>query len=233
MSDVEDRKPEPLVERVAATQLPTPWAMFRCTAYRSRLDGIEHLAITLGDLREVRATSDPSHPHGPGAASPSGPEPVAAPLVRVHSECLTGDVFASGRCDCGAQLHLALERIAAEGRGAVIYLRGHEGRGIGLAHKIRAYQLQDEGFDTVDANTELGLPVDARDYGTGAQILADLGVRAMRLLTNNLAKYDGLGAYGLDIVERIPLRIEPTRYNRAYLETKRTRMGHLLAQDPN
>lgn len=201
------RRTEQLVERVATTVLPTPWAEFGCTAYRSILDGTEHLAITLGDL---------------------GPDSGSAPLVRVHSECLTGDVFSSGRCDCGDQLHLALQRIAEAGQGVVIYLRGHEGRGIGLAHKIRAYQLQDEGLDTVDANTALGLPVDSREYGIGAQMLVDLGVRSMRLMTNNMAKYSGLSGYGLEITERQPLRIEPTGTNRAYLATKQARMGHLL-----
>jgi 3,4-dihydroxy 2-butanone 4-phosphate synthase/GTP cyclohydrolase II len=205
------RRHEQLVERVATTVLPTPWTEFRCTAYRSRLDGQEHLAIWLGDLSPA-----------------GGPD---SPLVRVHSECLTGDVFGSGRCDCGEQLHLALERIAAEGRGVVVYLRGHEGRGIGLAHKIRAYELQDAGLDTVDANTAQGLPVDSREYGIGAQILVDLGVRSMRLMTNNMAKYGGLAGYGLEITERTPLRITPKGTNRAYLETKQTRMGHLLDLD--
>jgi 3,4-dihydroxy 2-butanone 4-phosphate synthase/GTP cyclohydrolase II len=198
---------EKLVERLATTTLPTPWGAFQCTAYRSTLDGVEHLAITLGKL---------------------GPDGTAPPLVRVHSECLTGDVFGSGRCDCGEQLHSALARIATEGRGAVVYLRGHEGRGIGLGHKIRAYQLQDQGLDTVDANTALGLPVDSREYGIGAQILSELGVTEMRLLTNNPAKYGGLEGFGLQIVERVPIRTEPTGYNVAYLRAKQARLGHLL-----
>ncbi len=152
-------------------------------------------------------------------------------LVRVHSECLTGDVFGSRRCDCGPQLHAAMGQVAAEGRGVVLYVRGHEGRGIGLLDKLRAYALQDEGRDTVDANVELGLPVDARDYGTGAQILADLGVRSMRLLTNNPAKRAGLEGYGLSIVERVPLVIDPNVHNVSYLDTKAARMGHAYEPD--
>jgi 3,4-dihydroxy 2-butanone 4-phosphate synthase/GTP cyclohydrolase II len=149
-------------------------------------------------------------------------------LVRVHSECLTGDVFGSLRCDCGPQLQASLRRIAAEGRGVLLYVRGHEGRGIGLMHKLRAYQLQDHGRDTVDANLDLGLPADARDYGTGAQILVDLGIRSMRLLTNNPAKRAGLEGYGLEIVGRESLPVRPHPENVRYLRTKRDRMGHLL-----
>jgi 3,4-dihydroxy 2-butanone 4-phosphate synthase/GTP cyclohydrolase II len=146
----------------------------------------------------------------------------------VHSECLTGDVFGSLRCDCGPQLHQAIERIAAEGRGVVVYLRGHEGRGIGLAHKIAAYNLQDHGDDTVDANVRLGLPVDNREYGIGSQILVDLGVTTMRLMTNNPAKYGGMDGFGLTIVERVPLQPRPTPENLRYLRTKAERMGHIL-----
>ena len=149
-------------------------------------------------------------------------------LVRVHSECLTGDVFGSLRCDCGPQLNAALERIATEGTGVLVYLRGHEGRGIGLGHKIRAYRLQEEGADTVDANIELGLPVDSREYGIGAQILVDLGVTTMRLMTNNPVKYGGLEGFGLDITERVGLESTPTEHNIDYLRTKQQRMGHLL-----
>jgi len=149
-------------------------------------------------------------------------------LVRVHSECLTGDVFGSRRCDCGPQLHAALRRVADEGRGVVLYMRGHEGRGIGLLHKLQAYELQDSGQDTVDANLALGLPADARDYGQGAQILAELGVRSMRLLTNNPAKRAGLEGYGLSITERVPLEVVPNADNLHYLRTKRDRMGHVL-----
>ena len=145
--------------------------------------------------------------------------------------CLTGDVFGSLRCDCGPQLRAALRAVADEGRGVVLYVKGHEGRGIGLLHKLQAYGLQEEGFDTVEANLELGLPADARDYGTGAQILADLGVHSMRLLTNNPAKRAGLEGYGLTIVERVPLEIDPNEHNRAYLRTKAERMGHELDID--
>ena len=155
----------------------------------------------------------------------AGGEPV---LVRVHSECLTGDVLGSRRCDCGPQLDDALRAIAEEGRGVLVYLRGHEGRGIGLGHKLAAYSLQDEGHDTVDANTLLGLPVDNREYGIGAQILMDLGVRRLRLMTNNPAKYEGLQGYGLEIVQRVPLNPRANSDNVAYLETKQRRMGHLL-----
>jgi 3,4-dihydroxy 2-butanone 4-phosphate synthase/GTP cyclohydrolase II len=169
------------------------------------VDGSDHVALVYGDL-------------GDG-------EDV---LVRVHSECLTGDVFGSLRCDCGPQLHAAMRRIVREGRGVVLYVRGHEGRGIGLLHKLQAYQLQDQGRDTVDANLDLGLPADARDYGTGAQILADLGIHSMRLLTNNPAKRAGLEGYGLTIVGREPLPVRPHPENVRYLRTKRDRMGHLL-----
>ena len=150
-------------------------------------------------------------------------------LVRVHSECLTGDVFGSLRCDCGPQLARAMEKIAEAGRGVVVYLTGHEGRGIGLAHKIQAYRLQEQGLDTVDANVELGLPVDNRKYGIGAQILVDLGITTMRLMTNNTDKFGGLGGYGLSIVDRVPLEIEPNAYNVDYLKTKKERLGHLLS----
>lgn len=193
------------VERVAEANLPTDYGMFRAIGFRNLLDGIEHVALVMGEV-------------GDGDDI----------LVRVHSECLTGDVLASLRCDCGPQLHAAMAAVGEAGRGVVLYLRGHEGRGIGLMHKLQAYQLQDAGRDTVDANLELGLPMDARDYGMGAQILADLGVRSMRLLTNNPAKRAGLEGYGLSIVERVPLRIEPNEHNRAYLATKAARMGHDL-----
>jgi 3,4-dihydroxy 2-butanone 4-phosphate synthase/GTP cyclohydrolase II len=191
------------VERVVETRLPTSHGEFTAVGYRAGVD--EHIALVFGEL-------------GDGADV----------LVRVHSECLTGDVFGSVRCDCGPQLEAALQRVAAEGRGVVLYMRGHEGRGIGLLHKLQAYQLQDRGLDTVDANLELGLPADARDYGTGAQILYDLGVRSMRLLTNNPAKRAGLEGYGLTILgrEALPVRLHPE--NVRYLRTKRDRMGHLF-----
>ncbi len=194
-----------LVRRIAEATIPTEFGDFTCYAYESVLDGEHHLALVSGRVE--------------------GAENV---LVRVHSECLTGDVFGSRRCDCGQQLHSALEMVAREGSGAVVYLRGHEGRGIGIAHKLRAYLLQDRGRDTVDANIELGLPVDSREYGIGAQILVDLGITTIRLMTNNPAKYGGLEGFGLEIVERVPLVSVPTPENIDYLRTKRERMGHLL-----
>jgi 3,4-dihydroxy 2-butanone 4-phosphate synthase/GTP cyclohydrolase II len=197
------RQTERQVERVATTRLPTSYGAFTAYGYRDTITGTDHVALVAGEI-------------GDGADV----------LVRVHSECLTGDVLGSTRCDCGPQLATALQRIADEGRGVVLYLRGHEGRGIGLLHKLRAYQLQDAGADTVDANLELGLPADARDYGTGAQILADLGLRTMRLLTNNPTKRAGLEGYGLTIVGREPLPPLVTEANVRYLATKRDRMGH-------
>ena len=201
------RSSEPTVRREASTTLPTAYGDFRAYGYRSTADGVEHIALVAGDV-------------GDGTDV----------LVRVHSECLTGDVFGSQRCDCGPQLQEALRRVAAEGRGVVLYLRGHEGRGIGLLSKLQAYQLQDQGHDTVDANVLLGLPADARDYGTGAQILYDLGVRTMRLLTNNPAKRAGLEGYGLSVVGRVPLPVRPHPENLRYLRTKRDRMGHVLEE---
>jgi 3,4-dihydroxy 2-butanone 4-phosphate synthase / GTP cyclohydrolase II len=202
------RHHERLVEYIGAAPVPTEWGTFTCHAYRSTIDGIEHLAFTQGDI------------------SADGPV-----LTRVHSECLTGDVFGSRRCDCGPQLDAAMKLIAAEGRGVVVYLRGHEGRGIGIGHKIRAYSLQDEGLDTIDANLQLGLPVDSREYGIGAQILADLGAQELRLMTNNPAKYGGLGGYGLSVVERVAIEIPPTPENEKYLRTKKERLGHLIEMD--
>lgn len=202
------RHKERLVERIGSARVPTQWGEFECVAYRSTIDGIEHLAFVRGDI-------------GSGA-------PV---LTRVHSECLTGDVFGSLRCDCGDQLSAALQLIAKNDHGVLVYLRGHEGRGIGIGHKIRAYSLQDQGVDTVDANTQLGLPVDSREYGIGAQILADLGATQLRLMTNNPAKYGGIAGYGLSVVERVPIVITMTDENRAYLSTKRDRLGHLFATD--
>jgi 3,4-dihydroxy 2-butanone 4-phosphate synthase / GTP cyclohydrolase II len=199
------RRYETHVHRIALTRLPTAEATFQVHAYRDVVTGGEHVALVLGDFADG--------------------EPV---LVRVHSECLTGDTFGSLRCDCGLQLRAAMTAIAAEGRGVVLYMRGHEGRGIGLAHKLRAYELQDGGRDTVDANLDLGLPADARDYGTGAQILVDLGVRSMRLMTNNPTKLAGLAGYGLHVVERVPMPARPHPENIRYLRTKRDRMGHAL-----
>jgi 3,4-dihydroxy 2-butanone 4-phosphate synthase/GTP cyclohydrolase II len=197
------RRFEKQVVRVAAARIPTAHGEFTAIGFDSLLDGVEHIALVAGDIGEG-----------------------ADVLVRVHSECLTGDVLGSLRCDCGPQLDAALAAVAAEGRGVVLYVRGHEGRGIGLMHKLQAYQLQDAGADTVDANLALGMPADARDYGTGAQILVDLGVRSMRLLTNNPAKRAGLEGYGLTITGRVPLPIRPNPENLRYLRTKRDRMGH-------
>ncbi len=203
------RATERLVEPVATSTMPSEFGDFRAVAYRSTLDGTEHLALVLGDVATAGSR--------PGGA-----------LVRVHSECLTGDILGSLRCDCGAQLEQALKAISAEGCGAVIYLRGHEGRGIGLGHKIRAYALQDQGLDTVDANTAQGLPVDSRSYGIGAQILSDLGIRRIRLITNSPSKYGGLEGYGLELVERVALPTVPTPHNVRYLRTKRERLHHAL-----
>jgi 3,4-dihydroxy 2-butanone 4-phosphate synthase/GTP cyclohydrolase II len=193
-----------LVQRVTETVMPTRFGEFRAVAYKSLIDPDEHLALVLGDIET--------------------PEPV---LVRVHSQCVTGDVFGSLRCDCGEQIEQALQRISEEGRGVLLYMR-QEGRGIGLHNKMRAYALQDEGMDTVEANHALGFPADRRDYGIGMQILVDLGIREMRLLTNNPGKRAGLEGYGLKVVERIPIIVEPNSYNLRYLETKQKKLGHLL-----
>jgi 3,4-dihydroxy 2-butanone 4-phosphate synthase/GTP cyclohydrolase II len=199
------RHREKLVRRVSEARIPTRHGEFTAYVYESLLDGVEHLAFVRGEV--------------------AGADNV---LVRVHSECLTGDVFGSLRCDCGVQLDSALERVAEEDEGVVVYLRGHEGRGIGLGHKLRAYTLQDRGRDTVEANMELGFPADSREYGIGSQILVDLGISTMRLMTNNPSKYGGLEGYGLEIVERVPLHVEPTHENIAYLRTKQEKLGHLL-----
>jgi 3,4-dihydroxy 2-butanone 4-phosphate synthase / GTP cyclohydrolase II len=201
------RQHEKLVERVVEARLPTPQGVFRAVGYRSLVDDRQHLALVMGDIGDGEEV-----------------------LVRVHSECLTGDIFSSLRCDCGDQRDLALSKIAAEGRGVLLYIRGHEGRGIGLLHKLEAYNLQDLGRDTVEANQDLGLPIDARDYGQGAQILYDLGVRSMRLLTNNPTKRAGIEGYGLSIVERIPLLVPPNPENERYLQTKVDKLGHLGAE---
>lgn len=200
------RQRERLVLRGEPARIPTRYGDFTAYAFTSVLDGEQHLAMVRGEI--------------------AGGAPV---LVRVHSECLTGDAFASLRCDCGPQLDFALRAIAEQDRGVVVYLRGHEGRGIGLAHKLEAYHLQELGRDTVEANLELGLPVDSREWGIGYQILADLGVTQMRLMTNNPAKYGGLEGFGLEIVERVPIEITPNPENVRYLATKRERLGHLFA----
>ena len=199
------RQREKLVVRIAEARVPTEWGEFTCYAYQSVLDQETHLAFVLG--------------------APQGEDNV---LVRVHSECLTGDVFGSMRCDCGHQLNAAMAKIAEAGMGVLVYLRGHEGRGIGIHNKLLAYQLQDDGLDTVEANLRLGLPADSREYGIGSQILVDLGITTMRYMTNNPAKYGGLEGYGLEMVERVPLESVPNPENLRYLRTKREKMGHLL-----
>jgi 3,4-dihydroxy 2-butanone 4-phosphate synthase / GTP cyclohydrolase II len=199
------RRNEKLVVRVADTKLPTDFGDFKAVAYESLLDGKEHLALVKGEW--------------------DAEEPV---LVRVHSECLTGDVFSSCRCDCGEQLKTALAMIEREGKGVFLYMR-QEGRGIGLVNKIRAYNLQDRGRDTVQANLDLGFPPDLRDYGIGAQILVDLGVRKMRMMTNNPKKIKGLEGYGLEVVERVPIEMPVKEENRRYMQTKKDKMGHILA----
>jgi len=205
------RRTEKLVERTSTVKLPSVYGDFDLHLYESAVTGESHIALTVGEL-------------GTGRGACGKPA-----LVRVHSQCLTGDVFHSRRCDCGEQLEAAMGKIAESGCGALVYLR-QEGRGIGLENKIRAYALQEEGRDTVDANLELGFPADLRDYGIGAQILHDLGVREMRLLTNNPRKLVGLTGYGLEVVERVPLEISPCEHNRSYLDAKRTRLGHLLGE---
>ena len=200
--------PLELVDPVAIARLPTKHGEFTAHVYRSRLDGVEHMAMVAGDINCESNV-----------------------LVRLHSECLTGDVFGSLRCDCGEQLEMALQRITAAGSGVLLYLRGQEGRGIGLAHKIQAYALQDQGLDTVDANTAQGLPIDSRSYDAAAEILRHLGIRSVRLMSNNPLKLAALEAAGLPVSERVVHQVEPNQENRHYLETKRVRMGHLLAPD--
>ena len=197
------------VEHFAAARVPTSYGSFVAHAYRSVADGEEHIAYVMGDV-----------------------EGGAPPLVRLHSECLTGDILSSLRCDCGQQLRAALGKITEEGRGVLVYLRGHEGRGIGIGHKIRAYALQDAGLDTVEANEAQGLPIDSRTYGVGASILVDLGITAMRLMTNNPMKLDGLEDFNLKIIERIPIEVESNPENVRYLKTKRDRLGHTFTAAP-
>ncbi len=198
------RQRDHLVERLETVQLPTEYGLFQLHLYQSRLDGQHHLALVMGEVADGREV-----------------------LVRVHSECLTGDVFGSRRCDCGSQLHQAMRQISEAGRGVIVYMR-QEGRGIGLPGKILAYKLQERGLDTVEANLKLGYPMDLREYGLGAQILVDLGLTRIRLLTNNPKKIVGLEGYGLEVVEQVPIRVKPNPHNRKYLETKRQKLGHLL-----
>jgi len=199
------RLSEKLVEKIEEVDMPTDFGVFKLHLYKSSLDGVHHVALVMGDI-----TPD---------------EPV---LVRVHSECLTGDVFSSRRCDCGSQLHAAMKHIATDGKGIIVYMRGHEGRGIGLHGKIMAYKLQEQGFDTVEANLKLGFPMDLRDYGIGAQIISDLGVRKILLMTNNPRKVVGLEGHKLEIVEQVPVKSSPHPENAKYLETKKKKMGHKL-----
>ncbi len=206
---------EQLIQRIETIPMPTRFGDFTLVAYKSLVDVEPHLAMCYGGVGEIDETGKVVE----------HPEPV---LVRVHSECLTGDIFGSMRCDCGDQLHSAMQRIVAEGKGAVIYLR-QEGRGIGLMHKLKAYRLQDGGLDTVEANVQMGFPPDKRDYGIGAQIIHDLGLRRLRILTNNEKKINRLKVYGIDVVEQVPLQIPSNPHNRRYLATKRTKMGHQLA----
>nr|XP_043627121.1 bifunctional riboflavin biosynthesis protein RIBA 1, chloroplastic-like [Erigeron canadensis] len=201
-------KTDKRVKRISAARLPTVWGSFVVYCYKSMSDGLEHVAMVKGDIEDGKDV-----------------------LVRVHSECLTGDIFKSARCDCGNQLELAMQKIEEAGRGVVVYLRGHEGRGIGLGYKLRAYNLQDDGLDTVQANVELGLPVDSRGYSVGAQILKDLGVRTMKLMTNNPAKCVGLKGFGIEITNRVPVLTPITKDNKRYLETKGAKMGHVYGAE--
>jgi 3,4-dihydroxy 2-butanone 4-phosphate synthase/GTP cyclohydrolase II len=198
------RTREKLVERVEVVKMPTDYGEFDLYLYRSKTDGQHHLALVRGDVAGQKGV-----------------------LVRVHSECLTGDVFGSRRCDCGPQLHQAMRQVAEAGRGVIVYMR-QEGRGIGLGPKIKAYKLQEQGYDTVEANQKLGYGMDLREYGLGAQILVDLGLKTIRLLTNNPKKLVGLVGYGLEIVEQVPIKVKPNPHNARYLKTKRQKMGHLL-----
>jgi 3,4-dihydroxy 2-butanone 4-phosphate synthase/GTP cyclohydrolase II len=207
-------KREQFVKRIESITLPTRWGVFRLFAYQSAIDPQPHLALCKGGVGELDADGKVIIHE----------EPV---LVRVHSECLTGDVFGSGKCDCGDQLATAMEMIEQAGKGALIYLR-QEGRGIGLANKLHAYAWQEKGLDTVEANVKLGLPVDKRDYGIGSQILRDLGLRKLRVMTNNPKKIYGLDGFGLQVVEEVPIRVEPGEHNQKYLETKKQKMGHRL-----
>ncbi|ACD67356.1 MAG TPA: bifunctional 3,4-dihydroxy-2-butanone-4-phosphate synthase/GTP cyclohydrolase II [Sulfurihydrogenibium sp.] len=198
-------KKEKLVSREAEAFLPTKYGVFKIYGYKSLVDNTEHVALVMGEIREDESV-----------------------LVRVHSECLTGDIFGSLRCDCQNQLHLALKKIAEEGKGVLVYMRGHEGRGIGIINKLKAYRLQDEGYDTVEANHKLGFNADLRDFGTGAQILLDLGVKKMRLMTNNPRKIVALEGFGLEIVERVPIVTQTNPHNEKYIKAKKDKLGHMI-----
>jgi 3,4-dihydroxy 2-butanone 4-phosphate synthase/GTP cyclohydrolase II len=199
------RRSEKLIEKIEVVDMPTDFGVFKLHLYKSSLDGVHHIALVMGDIDAKQPT-----------------------LVRVHSECLTGDIFASRRCDCGSQLHAAMKMVAEAGRGIIVYMRGHEGRGIGLHGKIMAYKLQEQGLDTVEANIKLGFGMDLRDYGIGAQIISDIGVRKIRLITNNPRKVVGLEGHKLEIVEQVPVISEPNPHNKKYLETKKKKLGHKL-----
>jgi 3,4-dihydroxy 2-butanone 4-phosphate synthase/GTP cyclohydrolase II len=207
-------KREQFVKRIQTITLPTRWGVFQLHAYQSAIDPQPHLALCKGGVGDLDETGKPI----------VHDEPV---LVRVHSECLTGDVFGSGKCDCGGQLDSAMQMIERAGKGALVYLR-QEGRGIGLANKLHAYALQEKGLDTVEANIKLGLPVDKRDYGIGSQILRDLGLRKLRVMTNNPKKIYGIDGFGLTVVEEVPIKMEPGEHNQRYLETKKAKLGHKL-----
>ena len=207
-------KKEQFIRRIESITLPTRWGTFKLHAYQSAVDPQPHLALCKGGVGDLDAEGKPI----------IHDEPV---LVRVHSECLTGDVFGSDKCDCGGQLSTAMQMIEQAGKGALVYLR-QEGRGIGLANKLHAYALQEKGLDTVEANLMLGLPADKRDYGIGSQILRDLGLTKLRIMTNNPKKIYGIEGYGLTVVEEVPIRMEPGEHNKAYLQTKKTKMGHKL-----
>jgi 3,4-dihydroxy 2-butanone 4-phosphate synthase/GTP cyclohydrolase II len=202
---------ESMITREAVADMPTLYGDFKVYAYRNQMDGSEHLALVKGDVSQNDEKTD-----------------ALLPLVRVHSECLTGDVLGSLRCDCGDQLHAAMQAIDAHGKGALVYMRSHEGRGIGLLNKIKAYALQETGLDTVEANLEMGFSADLRNYGIGAQILLDLGIKAFNLLTNNPRKIRGLDGYGLEVVNRVPIPAIPHAHNASYLRTKQEKLGHLL-----
>ena len=199
------RRSEKLIEKIEVVDMPTDFGVFKLHLYKSSLDGVHHIALVMGNI-----------------------DPIKPTLVRVHSECLTGDIFASRRCDCGSQLHAAMKMVAEAGSGIIVYMRGHEGRGIGLHGKIMAYKLQEQGLDTVEANLKLGFGMDLRDYGIGAQIISDIGVRKIRLMTNNPRKVVGLEGHKLEIVEQVPVISMPNQHNKKYLETKKKKLGHKL-----